>query len=69
MTPAAVRRVVESPIIAGVRILAVDDAVLATIAFATEWRAFVFGARLVAFALTACGIVEKQQPIGGSRML
>ena len=42
-------------------ILAADYLVLAVVALATEWRVYVFGVRLMAFALILYGIVDKNR--------
>ena len=42
-------------------ILAVDYAVLGMVAFATEWRVYVFTVRLVAFGLILYGIYDKNR--------
>ena len=42
-------------------ILAVDRVVLGTLAFATEWREYVFMLRLGAFCLILFGIAEKNR--------
>jgi hypothetical protein len=41
--------------------LAVDRTVLGLVSLATEWRAYVFLLRLVAFCLILYGIVEKNR--------
>ena len=42
-------------------ILAVDYVVLAVVVFASEWRVYVFGVRLIAFGLILYGIYEKNR--------
>ena len=42
-------------------LLAVSYALLGTIAFATEWRVYVFVVRLLAFCLILYGIYEKNR--------
>ena len=42
-------------------LLALSYALLATIAFATEWRVYIFAVRLLAFVLIIYGIFEKNR--------
>jgi hypothetical protein len=43
-------------------LLAVSYVLLGTIAFATEWRVYIFMVRLLAFCLILYGIFEKNRP-------
>jgi len=43
-------------------ILALDFAFLGLVPQATEWRVYVYGARLAAFCMILFGIIEKNRP-------